>query len=320
MSRVRTAARWFLRFGVSFGIVAYILVGLDRGDLVRAVRGVRLDLLAAGAVVFLAGQVLSALKWRMIARSVGFGGRIGDYVRFYFVGIAFNLFGPSTIGGDVVRALYLGEGRRPGLAINSVLFDRLSGLVVLVAIGAGALLAFPQYAFPWPLTAATVAVGMALVVGWWACPLLVRLLPSRNRVRRQVEDELGPFWRDGGMLVRIAVVSAVFHLSQMGVQWILARAVGVALPFSYCMIMHPLLSVMTAVPISLNGLGVREGGYVHFLWRFGVSDSVAVTMSLLWWGMTLVSGLVGGLVFVASGAELPRLRSVREPSVDRAPG
>ena len=179
--------------GSASAIVAYILAGVDRGDLRASRQGCApRTSWPRAAVVFLAGQVLSAFKWaddRALGRAST--GRIADYVRFYFVGMFFNLFGPSTIGGDVVRALYLGEGARPGLAFNSVLFDRLSGLVVLVAIGAVALLAFPQYAFPWPLTAATVAVGIALVVGWWACPA-PRPSPaaSRNRVRRQVEDEL----------------------------------------------------------------------------------------------------------------------------------
>ena len=81
-----------------------------------------------------------------------------------------------------------------------------------------------------------------------------------------------------------------------------------------------LLSIVAALPISLNGLGVREGSYVYFLRHLGIRDSIAVTIGLLWWTMTILAGLVGGLVFVASGAELPRLRAPREASVERVPG
>ncbi len=126
---------------------------------------------------------------------------------------------------------------------------------------------------------------------------------------------MAPFWRDGRLLLRVSVVAVVFHLSQVCVQWLLARAAGTALPFSYCLIMHPLLSVMMALPVSLGGFGVREGGYLYFLTRIDVDDSIAVTMGLLWWVLTLLAGLVGGALFLASGAELPQLRA-RTPARD----
>ena len=146
------------------------------------------------------------------------------------------------------------------------------------------------------------------MVGWWTCPKLVRLLPERNRLRRQVEHDLAPFWSDRALLVRVSLLSLVFHLSQVGVQWLLARAAGTSLPFSYCLVMHPILSLMMALPLSIGGFGVREGGYLYFLTRLDIDDSIAVTMGLLWWLMGALSGVVGAVVFVASGAELPRLR------------
>jgi uncharacterized membrane protein YbhN (UPF0104 family) len=141
----------------------------------------------------------------------------------------------------------------------------------------------------------------------------VRVLPVRNRLRRQVEHDLAPFWRDRGLLVRISLLSLVFHLSQVGVQWLLARAARTSLPFSYCLVMHPILSLMMALPVSIGGFGVREGGYLYFLTRLDIEDSIAVTMGLLWWLMGALSGVVGAIVFLASGAELPRLRT-RSPA------
>ena len=316
LARSRTV-RWLLRVSVSAAIVAYILVDVDRGDLLRTMTSIRLGpfLLAWG--LYLVGQVLSAYKWWLLGCSVGLGRPFGDYGRYYFIGMFFNLFGPSTLGGDVVRALYLGGGRRPGLALNSVLFDRVSGLAVLMALGAGALLAFPGYGFPWLLEAAIAGGGILLLVGWWTSPRLVRLLPPHHRLRRQVETELGPFWRDRRLLARVVSVSLAFHLMQVVVQWVLARAAGVALPFSYCLIYHPVISVMTALPFSVNGLGVREGGYLYFLTRIDVDDSIAVTIGLLWFAIAVLSGLVGGLLFVASGAKLPRLRA-RPATADAA--
>jgi uncharacterized membrane protein YbhN (UPF0104 family) len=178
------------------------------------------------------------------------------------------------------------------------------------------LLAFPVYHLPQALTAAIIGGGVLLVLGWWTCPRLVRLLPEGNRLRRQVETELGPFWRDRRLLLRVAAVSLLFHLIQVTVQWELARAAGVTLPFSYCLVYHPVISVMTALPVSVAGLGVREGGYLYFLTRIHVDDSFAVTIGLLWFAVTVLAGLVGGAIFVASGAVLPRLRAKAPASAD----
>jgi len=139
--------------------------------------------------------------------------------------------------------------------------------------------------------------GAALIVGWWTCPYLVKLLPVGNRVRRQVETELAPFWRDSWLLLRVVCVSLVFHLSQVCVQWVLGKATGVSIPLSYCLVFHPIMSVATALPVSIGGFGVREGGYVLLLGRIGIKPADAVALSLLWFGVTAVAGLVGGLVF-----------------------
>jgi len=164
-----------------------------------------------------------------------------------------------------------------------------------------------------PVLAAIIVVGgLALVLGWWMCPRLVRLLPRDNRFRRQVETELEPFWRDRRLLVQVSLISVAFHLTQVTVQWVLAQAAGTHLRFSYCLIFHPILSVMLALPVSLGGFGVREGGYLYFLTRIDVDDSIAVTMGLLWWAVTVLGGLVGGLLFLADGARLPKLRT-RQP-------
>src|SRR5439155_257538 len=138
------------------------------------------------------------------------------------------------------------------------------------ALGALGLLLFPEYRFPRSLILGTVAVGGLLVAGWWAAPRLVRLLPAgrwTRELRREVEVDLAPLWRDRRLLATAAIVSVVFHLTQVAGQYVLARAAGARLPFSYCLIFHPVISVMTALPVSVNGVGVREGGYLYFLTR-----------------------------------------------------
>src|SRR5262249_61025927 len=98
---------------------------------------------------------------------------------------------------------------------------------------------------------------------------------GRAATRRGGGPSRAPFWRDRWLLVVVSALSAAFHLSQVGVQYLLARAAGTRLPVSYCLIMHPVLSLMTALPLSVGGVGGREGGYPYFLTPRGMHHAVA---------------------------------------------
>src|SRR2546427_72975 len=222
MVRGRGAARWLVRVLVSAGIIGYVLADVDLGDLAHALAHLRLAPVLVGLGLFLFSQALSAYKWSWIGRALGFERSVVDYGRFYFIGMFFNLFGPSTLGGDLVRALYLGAGGR-------------------------------------------------------------RLLATA------------------------AIVSVVLHLTQVAGQYVLARAAGARLPFSYCLIFYPVISVMTSLPVSVNGVGVREGGYLYFLTRIDIDDSIAVTLGLSWVAETFLACLAAGVLFLASEAVLALL-------------
>ncbi|MEO7435804.1 MAG: lysylphosphatidylglycerol synthase transmembrane domain-containing protein [Candidatus Binatia bacterium] len=310
--------RRFLQIAFSIGAVALIARHVDLRETGRILAAAHLGWAILAVVLYLVGQVMSAFRWWLIGRSVGLGGSFPSYVRFYFIGMFFMFFGPSTLGGDFVRGLYLAEGGgRRARAFNSVVFDRLNGLVILVAIGAASFLIFPRYRDLAPeftlMFYVTVAFGSALLVGWMLAPWLARtFLPADHKVRRFVETDLGPFWSDRRMLVAASTVSFFFHLVQIAAQWVVSRALGIDVPFSYICVFHPLVSAIASIPISLSGIGLREGGYLYFLTKIGVDQPSAIAYGGLWFLVIVVSSVVGGVVFLASGARLPTLRDAVE--------
>ena len=311
----RGGLRRVLQIAFSVAAVALIARHVDLRETGRILRGVHVGWAVAAVVLYAAGQVMSAYRWRLIGRSVGLQQPFAQYVRCYFIGMFFMFFGPSTLGGDVVRSLYLAEasGGRRALAFNSVLFDRLNGLVILVTIGAASFLVFPRYRTLAPeftlMFYVTVAFGSGLFLAWVLAPWLVRvLLPAEHRVRRFVEGDLGPFWTDRGMLTAASTVSFFFHLVQIAAQWIVSRAIGIEVPVSYIAVFHPLVSAVASIPISLSGIGLREGGYLYFLTKIGIDQPSAVAYGGLWFLVIVANSVIGGLVFLAPGAPLPSLR------------
>jgi uncharacterized membrane protein YbhN (UPF0104 family) len=306
--------RRVLQIAFSVGAIALIARHVDLRETGRILAGARLGLAVFAIVLYLVGQVMSAFRWWLIGRSVGLDKTFGAYVRYYFIGMFFMFFGPSTLGGDFVRGLYLAEGGgRRARAFNSVFFDRLNGLVILVAIGAASFLIFPRYRALAPeftlMFWVTVAFGSALLFGWMLAPRLVRwCFAPEDRIRRFVDGDLGPFWSDRSMLAATSTVSFFFHFVQIGAQAIMSRALGIDVPFSYICVFHPLVSAIASIPISLSGIGLREGGYLYFLTKIGVDQPSAVAYGGLWLLVIVANSVVGGLVFLASGARLPALR------------
>jgi uncharacterized membrane protein YbhN (UPF0104 family) len=148
-----------------------------------------------------------------------------------------------------------------------------------------------------------IALTSALLGGWRLLPMVLpRILPRENRLRRLVEEELAPYWNDTGLLARVGVMALVFHLSQIGVLIVLTRALALEVPWSYCFVFGPLVNILTAIPVSLNGLGVREGGYVFFLSHIGIARESAIAFALTWFAVVLVCGLVGAAVYLGYGS------------------
>lgn len=88
----------------------------------------------------------------------------------------------------------------------------------------------------------------------------------------------------------------------------MSRAVGIEVPLSYIGVFHPLVSAIASIPVSFSGIGLREGGYLYFLTKFGIDQPSAVAYGVLWLLVIVANSLIGGLVFLASGARLPALR------------
>ena len=297
-----SASSWklVLKLIVSVGLLLYLSRRGHFREIGRLLARADTALLALAMALYLGGQALSAIKWRRLALAVGFHGSTSRFVAHYFIGMFFNAFGFGTVGGDVVRAFYLaGSGGRRALALNTVVADRVSGLITLLAIALGALLLFHHYELPAAIYWGVVGLSSVLLAGWRVLPRLLPLvLAPEARLRRLVEHDLAPYWNDARLLVKVAALSLAFHFSQIGVLLLLTHALDIAVPWSYCFVFGPLVNIMAAVPVSLNGLGVREGGYVYFLAHVDVPRDSAIAFALAWFGVVMLAGAVGGVVYL----------------------
>ncbi|MFB0545316.1 MAG: YbhN family protein, partial [Anaerolineae bacterium] len=97
-------------------------------------------------------------------------------------------------------------------------------------------------------------------------------------------------------------ISFVFNIALIAMNYLIALALEVDIPIWYFLLFVPLTSIILMIPFSLGGLGIREAGYVALFAQAGVPDNVAFSMSLLIYAMTVVAGLIGGVIYAVRGA------------------
>ncbi len=273
---------WLLlvKIAVTLGLIALIVHSVDLAETWRRIRTSSPAAILGAVALLGVGYILCGLRWAWIAEGLGLRVSGARKVRLYFLGMFASLFLPSTIGGDVVRGLLLarGEGRRrPGIPAGaSVILDRANGLVALVAILS---LLIPGRGFPAGFVAAWFA-GLALLIGLLVlAPRLWPRLPARlDRLRALPVDSSG-FRR---AWLRSLPVSALFQLIVIQAHVLLGGSVGLALSWTDYALMVGLSALVAIVPISLNGFGLREAGYVGLAAWLGGSPEAAAAMAALW--------------------------------------
>lgn len=299
------SSRWF-KIGLSVVLLTVLLVKTDLSQLSRAVAKANPWWVLLATVGYVASQLVSCFRWTMLARALGFHEPWGHFFGPYFTGMYMNLFAPSTVAGDIGRALLIGGQKRKTLAFTTVLADRGLGFIALSWIGALAILAQPGYRLPRLLYYAAWVIPPATVLGWMlGPPLAVRLFSPGNRWREMVERDLAPYWRDVRLLGLTSLVAVLFHGMQIVTQVFLAWGLGIRAPAAFFFVFIPVVNIAGMLPISFSGIGIREYGYMYFLAKIGVARHTAVALGLLSSAVVLVAGLTGGLVFLLWKAPAP---------------
>jgi len=236
-------------------------------------------------------------------------------VSFYFIGMFFNLFLPTIIGGDAVKALLLArETGQPARATISVFMERNLGLLALLAIASVAawwappvtLFHLPLTALVWLLSLAFVAVNVVLMrpAIYEAVDRIIVSTPLRRLQGRaaSIYAAILPYWAAHRVLVNAFALSLAFQAMVIGVVFLNARALRYDLPLIAVAVFVPLISLGGMLPVSVNGLGVREALYILLFGRIGVSTELAVSLALLYLAVTFVASLPGGLMYALQPA------------------
>lgn len=304
-SRRRVLA--LIKVGVTLLGLYAVVRNLDVGAILGVIREVEPAWIAVGATLIALSLVVRAYRWHIVLHGVGSAIRFSRLVELYLVGSFFNAFLPSGLGGDVVRAAEAAQDVEPSVAVSTVLVDRLTGLMAQFGM-ALFVLPFRPTGFPgglaWAIGSVSLLgllVGVALIDGR-PVRAMVRLLPQTLReagggfIGRLALAVERCGWRAlGGALL----VSLLFNLIQIGWWAATGRALGLAIPYGYYLLVVPIMSLALLVP-SIGGLGVRENLAPALFAGAAISGEQSVALTLLVFGLERVASLLGAPVYLVS--------------------
>jgi uncharacterized membrane protein YbhN (UPF0104 family) len=295
-------ASLLLRVAATAALMSYALRGVD----LAAFR----DLLAqadwrwwiAGLAIAFCGQVIAGVRWAALARPLGFPFSRRSFVWRFFEGSFFSLCLPSSIGGDVIKAYRIGDTtQRRLLAGCTVLADRLTGLAALGVLGGTALIAAERKLglLGTALVAAALATATwaAFRVGVGSIDRILSLIPAPHPAR-EVIGRLLPYQQQPRLMTHALGWSLVVQAGGALSVALLARSLGLTQPLSVWFCVVPLVALAVVLPISINGVGVRENALAILLKPHGVPPEPAIAVGLLWLATSVVLGLVGGVLFL----------------------
>lgn len=321
--KVKSYLQLLTRFTVSAGLMVWLVTMINWDEAFRTMKeGCPFYFILA----FLAIQITVATsiwKWKMLIESSEKKLR-NDPVsktflgKLYYIGLFFNNFMPGSVGGDVVRIYYLGKTTSVATAAASVLFERITAGFALIGIVLISAL-FMDQSRPY-LISLLILIG--IVIGlYFIYKLLKKKVKinegdssSEGRIRIQLvkikqaligigetaKNYHNESWQWWGMILFLS------FLFQVGMAWIndfLFRSFGIQVSFLHLLVIITLISVITMIPVSLNGLGVREASYVLFFQSIGVPEGIALSVSLLFFFLVTISSLIGGLFWLMERRE-----------------
>jgi hypothetical protein len=258
------------------------------------------DFLVVVSLCILSLEV-SCYKWQRLLRHDHIFCSLWQLTRIYLIGYYFNNFLPTSIGGDAARAYWLGNDRRKLLEVlTSIFVERVSGVLALLPIGLAGLMLAP---------------GMTdsrqrAVLAWGSLALLLLFVAAvaaarsgwirRMNLPEKVQGHLGRITRsfscylsDKGTLFNLVWTSVLFQLLVVLIYYQAGRALELDLPVVVLLAVVPLVTLLTLLPISFNGLGLREGGFVFFLAQAGFEKSEALSLSLFVYGISVLFSMAG---------------------------
>ena len=318
-----------LRLAVAVGALAWVLGKQEWGELAAAFGNLELGAFGTGLLVFALAQVVLALRWWLLLCAQRVHLPLLVAVRLHFLGLFFNNLMPSSVGGDFLRAWYVTKHTEKRFeAVLSVFVDRavgLSGIFLMALVAYFSLMreltldhiTHPPkvvgYVCLSVLLLLTLLLTLVLLNGSSRAFLAKHWASKRDYLKSLVlkaKRVVLAYCRRPWVVLLTLCLTLFLQASTIVAFWVVGRSIGVEAHLKYYFLIFPTMWVVAALPVSIAGIGVLEGGITDLFTRLaGATTEQALCLALCQRFIWILTSLPGVAIHL-SGGHLPKAFSL----------
>jgi len=301
-------AIFFIKLVVSLTLLVFLISRMDYARLKLSLSDAVPVWLVISTLLLIGRNWIGAWRCRVLLQAKGLDAPTSYAVVLYFTSQFFNIFLPTSLGGDVARGYYLGKkiGHHADAAAT-VIMERILGFFALIML---VMISLPFcFMLVEDATILYVALSLCLAVLLFIVALLspqvtdfalshrIRSLERLSGQVRVLLDSLRSF-EGRNRLALALILSLGFQLAAAYTTYLLAVGLGQSIPLLYFFLIFPLVQIISMFPFTLSGLGVREGAFVYLFALMGVDPQTGLSIGLLFFAQLLVLSIIGGVIYV----------------------
>jgi len=301
-----------LKILVSLCLITWLLYKADLRAILHSLKGCSLKFFALIYLSIIVNNLAQVFRWRVLLANIAGRPSFLKLLQFHMIGNFFQGFLPSSMSVDIVKGYLLSKTTDPKKAYGSLLFGRIMGIAVLFSFFVWIVAFRPQLILN---KGFTTQIVWALIIFMAGCAIVFSKKVSRFifsrferlsatgvfRKAKAFREELYNYRYNVKAIALAALLSAVIFISSIISMYFSFRAVFFHVPVLVLMVYVPLIFALMLLPISINGIGLREGLMFMFLGAWGLNREVLLSSSLLAYAVIYSIYLLGGIVYLFSG-------------------
>lgn len=314
--KTKDRLKTIIKIIISISLISYVIYSAGPYKIWNEIKNINLLFFLIVILITIVKVGVSAKKWQILLKAKG---EIKDFLhvwKIYYIGTFFNLFLPTNVGGDVVKAHKMSKVSKNSIeAYSSVFMERFTGVIAIFGL---AIVATTLYfsELPTDILFIIYVVFLPLIILSFLMIWKDSIVDKFKKLIKRIFKNFNPFSIKEKLIKLYSsinlytkkkktigyalIISFVFHTMLILTNYILALSIGIDIPIHYFFIFIPITAILLFLPISIRGFGVREVLYAYFFTQVGTTTAQAVSLSFLVQLLGIISSLIGGFIYLFS--------------------
>ncbi len=279
-----------IKFAISGILIALVLYKVNLHNLAYMMRKIGILEFLGLSFLYILAQFISSLRWSMVISSLKEKTSPFYLFKLYIMGMFANLFLPSTIGGDTIKGYIVSKSIGVRKAVSSIFLERYNGLLVLLLLSLiSSLLFFKLFGIK--------IVSLIIGINIFSLLAIYALRFIKHEKIKNFYNDIATFHKSS-KFYPVTALSFLVQTINILMYFFVALRLGFHANIAFYFAFIPIITLISFLPISFNGIGVREFSFVYFFKFAGLNSTQAVTLSLAVFFVVVFTSLLGGIFYI----------------------